>query len=175
MELWVGGRILAFPVTRGQSHLFGGEMEKHYLGKYDKSSEAILKIMGEHAHHMGTLEQFKSVTGFAQIAWNLTLFPKDQWEEKIRRVSRDFPSRDRRAIRSLLREFLTRKEELYPGDKRFMYKLFHSTKGGGFYLEVATIFPESDQELIANSNETDQFLRIPEEKLSLLDRVRRPS
>ena len=149
-------------------------MEKSYLGKYDKSSEAILKIMGEHAHHMGTLEQFKSVTLLAQTAWNLTLSPKDQWEEKIRKVSRDYPSRDRGAIRSLLREFLTRKEELYPGDRRFMYKLFHSTKGGGFYLEVATVFPESDRELIEKSNEPAKFHRISEENLSLLGRVRRP-
>ena len=123
-------------------------MEKHHLGKYDKSSQALLNIMGHYIGEVETLQQFTILSMMAQFSWNVSLLRLDQQKKFIKDFSKKYPLRDRDKIRSILQIFVERKGELYPGDCRFMVNISTSERKSTYHLNVVTLFPEKDKQLI---------------------------
>ena len=136
-------------------------MEKYHLGKYDKSSQALLNIMGHYVGEVETLHQFTLLAMMGQFSWNVSLLPLDQQKKFIKDFSRKFPLMDRDKIRSLLRLFVERKEELYPGDCRFMADISTSERKRTYHLSVVTLFPEADAKAIEENKEKGTFVSLP--------------
>lgn len=136
-------------------------MEKHYLEKYDKSSQALINIVGIYAEKVESLDQFTLLAMMGQFSWNVSLLALGQQKKFIRDFARKFPPGNRDTIRSMLLFFIDRKKALYPEDGRFMIDISISERKSTYYLKVFTLFPENAANAIEELKKNGKFLNIP--------------
>ncbi|HHB76734.1 MAG TPA: hypothetical protein ENK84_09370 [Desulfobulbus sp.] len=91
-------------------------------------TKAFITVAGDFIQLADNVDEARSSAGFAVIAWNISLYPKDQITEKIDLVAQEYEKSNPDVIKAeLLAHDLTilvdKKRRLFPDIKRIITKI----------------------------------------------------
>ncbi|MCL6614815.1 MAG: hypothetical protein K6U03_09420 [Firmicutes bacterium] len=115
----------------------------------DKISEALLAYAKPLLEECDSYYHCENAIGFATTIWNLCLLPENEreacYKAFLETIAGDDLS-DRVLYAKLIKTFIARKEEMFPGDKRFIVNYKLTDKGNKIDLVVAAILLEEKEE-----------------------------
>ena len=113
--------------------------------KGNKISEALVAYAQPLLEECEDFSQFKTAIGLAMAIWNLCLLPENEreacYKEFLETLAGD-DLKERVIYAKLIKTFIARKEEMFPGDKRFIVNYQLTDKGNKINLTVAVIMLE---------------------------------
>jgi hypothetical protein len=104
-----------------------------------KLSECLVALVQPYRQDDLTRDGYQKLITVASVAWNVCSFPPDQRERLLERSLEAIPMVDRPMARALILEFIVRKNELFPDDRRFIANATVTDKGSSFAVQVASI------------------------------------
>lgn len=117
-----------------------------FFRKYDKSSAALLRIMGKLPETVETFEQMTFLVMIAQISWNSERLPPKERKKLLEKILKQSSKEERLGVTRLCHFFIEQKSLLYPSDKRVFVDARVTDQGNSFHLQVATLYPEEDRQ-----------------------------
>jgi hypothetical protein len=112
------------------------EHPKHSLAKL---SERLVMLIQPYRDDYETRDTYQKLITVASVGWNLDLLPGDRRAELLERTLEAIPVLDRVAARNFIIEFVRRKQELFPEDRRFIANATVIGDGDRFRVQVASL------------------------------------
>jgi hypothetical protein len=104
-----------------------------------KMSQRLIQLAQPYLNGGENLEEYRKEMSLASLAWNLSLFPADSREERMKSLDlHAMEEEDRQLIFEHLRELMRRKERLFPGDRRMIANVDVVDQGGSSVRVLVT-------------------------------------
>lgn len=103
-----------------------------------KLSDSISELIAPYRDEAPTLRACRDLVAIGCLAWNLSFVPEPDRSQQVEAAAREVGSSERRILREFVGSLISRKERLFPDDRRMIVSNELTPTEQGFHLLVGS-------------------------------------
>jgi len=97
-----------------------------------------MELVEPYEHEATTLKMYKTLVGFASLCWNIATVPEAERPAQLAAAARELATSDDPAVQQVMQTLISRKNSLFPHDKRIIVGCEASMTPSGYRVTVTS-------------------------------------